>query len=140
MRPDLVVLAAVVALTALAALWWRARDGRVRPAHRSFTQAELEAVAAPPGAWTLLEVVVPRCGPCAAARQVLDEVAARRGDVAVRAIGVDEHIELVRAHRVLRAPTVFVIDPAGAVRARAAGVPDPGELGRVLDRSYVGGP
>lgn len=33
----------------------------------------------------------------------------------------------------LRAPTVFVLEPLGAVRARVSGVPDVGELAAVLD-------
>ena len=180
MRPDLVVLAAVLGVTAAVALWWRARDGRVRSCTRSrrplrrrpagsssagppgrplwrrpagssagplwrprrrpraaterFARAELDAVGAPPGAWTLLEFVAPNCSPCAAARRVLESVAAERADVVVRAAGIDEHLDLVRSHRVLRAPTTFVLDPVGAVRGRASGVPDAGQLAEVIQR------
>ncbi len=133
MRPDLLALAVVLAVTALFALWWRAREGRVRNVDERFTRAELDAVGAPPDAWTLLEISAPHCAPCVDARQVLDEVAAQRSDVVVRVADVDEQLELVRTHRVLRAPTVFVLEPLGAVRARVSGVPDVGELAAVLD-------
>jgi len=43
--------------------------------------------------------------------------------VAVVEIDAESHLELVRRLDVMRTPTVFVLDPRGAVVRRASGLP-----------------
>ena len=125
-------LAAVLALTAATALVLRARDGRVRAGAGVLSRAQLAAVGAPAGAELLLELTAPGCAPCVAARRVLDEVAAGRTDVAVRAVDVGDAVDVARAAGVLRAPTTLVVAPDGRVRARIGGVPSAADVRALL--------
>ena len=114
------VLVAALVVTACLALWWRRREGRVVRGSDRFTRAQLAALGVPPGASALVEFTAPHCAPCASARRVLDEVAATYNTLVVTA---DAGHEVARAHRVLRAPTTFVLAADGAVRGRISGVP-----------------
>ena len=127
---DLGILALVLAATA--ALWWwrRRRDGAVRegqPGER-LSGADRAAVGVPDDTVVLLEFTAPGCRPCAAAKDVLERVAAERHDVVVATADVGEHLDLARAHGVLRAPTTLVIDRDGVVRHRVTGVPAAADL------------
>jgi thiol-disulfide isomerase/thioredoxin len=132
---DLAILAFVLAATAALWWWWRRRDGRVRagrPGER-LTAADRTAVGVPDEAVVLLEFVAPGCRACAAAKEVLDAVAGERHDVVVAVADVGEHLDLARAHSVLRAPTTLVVDRDGVVRHRVSGVPDPEQLAVTID-------
>lgn len=140
-----IALLVVLAVTAVVAALWRARDGRLRtaPVVRGDTTAlAADIVAAIPTAArvVLVEFTAPACGPCARARAVLDQVAADRPAVAVAALDVTEWPDLVRAHRVMRAPTTVVVDRRGVVWGRVAGVPDADELASLVDRALADGP
>jgi thiol-disulfide isomerase/thioredoxin len=118
------ILLLALAVAAVLALWWRRRDGRVVADSGRFTSAELAALGVPGGAVALVEFTAPHCAPCAAARQVLDEIA--DGDqVVVVAVDVGEPKgdDLARRHKVLRTPTTFVVAPDGSIRGRVSGVP-----------------
>ncbi|MEX0659073.1 MAG: thioredoxin family protein [Egibacteraceae bacterium] len=134
---ELAILAVIVAATAAAALWWRARDGRVRAVTDRFTEAELAALGAPSGRQLLVEFTAPSCAPCVTARRVLDQTVADRDDVTVRVADVAEQLDLARAHKVLRTPTTFAVAPDGLVLGRIAGVPDPADVTALLDRGEV---
>ncbi len=95
--------------------------------------ARLRRLGVPAGAVALVELTAPGCVSCAAARRVLDAVAADRADVAVVAVDVAADPALARDFRVLRAPTTLVVAPDGALRARLAGVPAPAAVARALD-------
>jgi glutaredoxin len=127
-------LVAVLALTGLLAVVYRARDGQVRATAERFARAELDALGAPAVPLLALVFTAPSCGPCAAAQRVLAEVTARRAGVAVHAVDVADAPDVARAHHVLRAPTVFVVEASGRVRGRVSGVPDAGALGALLDQ------
>lgn len=132
---ELLILAGVIAATAALSLWWRVRDGQVRAVDDRFSAAELAALDAPARHRLLVEFTAPSCAPCAAARRVLDEVAADHADVAVRTLDVGERADLARRHKVLRAPTTFVVAADGTVRGRVAGVPDRTAVARLLDKA-----
>lgn len=134
---ELAVLGLVVAVTAAAALWWRARDGQVRAVTDRFTDGELAALDAPVGRQLLVEFTAPSCAPCVAARRVLDQAVADRDDAAVRVADVAEQLDLARAHGVLRTPTTFAVAPDGVVLGRIAGVPDPADVADLLDSGEV---
>lgn len=121
---DLLVLLAVLAVAAVTALLWRARQGRVVAAEGALPSGARAAIGAPADGEVLVLFTAPACGSCAAARQVLEAVAAERASVAVAEVDVATQWELARDQGVLRAPTVLVVDEGGAVRARVSGVPD----------------
>lgn len=137
MISDLAVLAAVLAVTAAAAWCWRARDGQVRLVTERFSTAELAALGATQGATLFVEFTAAGCTACAAALGVLEHVVTDAADAELRVADVSAHPELVRAHRILRAPTVFVVDPRGRVIARSAGVPRADDLRAVLTAASV---
>ena len=127
------VLLAVLAAVALAAAWWRARDGRVQVAPPRRDAGSLAGLVPDDASVLLLELTAPHCAPCATTRRILDEVAAGRPDVAVVAVDVADAADLVTAHRILRAPTTLVVARDGAVLARVSGVPRTGDLEALLD-------
>lgn len=128
----LVLVAVLAAATAFG--WWRRRhDGRLRavrkcPSDAAPHRATLTALGVRPGERTLVQFSAPVCAPCRAARRVLADVAARLDGVTVLEVGVDEHLDAARELDVWRTPTVLVVDGAGRVVRRAAGVPDRDEL------------
>jgi thiol-disulfide isomerase/thioredoxin len=140
------VLLAVLALTGLAAAWWRARDGRVigfgagagggARADGSTappTAADLAAAVRPATRLALVQFTAPDCHPCTTTRALLDEVAADRADLSVHALDVAEALDLARAHRVLRAPTTLLVTDDGHLLGRVSGVPRADELRALLD-------
>ncbi|HVM00616.1 MAG TPA: thioredoxin family protein [Egibacteraceae bacterium] len=131
------VLATVVAATGAFALWWRAHDGKVRAVDDRFTGEELAAIGAPPERRLLVAFTAPSCAPCTMARRVLEEVAGDRDDVAVRAADVGDHLDLARAHGVLRTPTTFALEVDGTVLGRVAGVPTAADVHALLDAGAV---
>ena len=129
----LVLVAVLAAATAFG--WWRRRhDGRLRAVRKRPSAADaphraaLTALGVRPGERTLVQFSAPVCAPCRAARRVLADVAARLDGVTVLEVGVDEHLGAARKLDVWRTPTVLVVDGAGRIVRRAAGVPDREEL------------
>jgi thioredoxin-like negative regulator of GroEL len=128
---DVLVLLVVLALTAGVALWHRSREGRVSGvAGEAFDRARL---GAPAGVRLLVEFTAPTCASCGAAKDVLDAVARDRADVLVVTVDVGDHLDLARAHSIMRAPTTLVVDEADRVRHRISGVPTSGDVVAVLD-------
>ena len=134
---DVVLLGAVVVATAILAWWWRRRQGSVRAGRdgERLSAPDLAALGAPSDRVVLLEFTAPGCVACRATRSVLDDAAAERDDVQVVVAQVGHHLDLVRAHGILRAPTTLVIDRDGTVRHRITGVPDRARLAALLDPS-----
>ncbi|MFI6643977.1 TlpA family protein disulfide reductase [Streptomyces sp. NPDC050504] len=72
---------------------------------------------------TLVQFSSAFCQPCRATRRTLAEVAGVVEGVAHVEVDAEAHLELVRALRIDRTPTVLVLDAAGRVVRRAAGQP-----------------
>jgi thiol-disulfide isomerase/thioredoxin len=135
MPGDVLALLVVLALTGAVALWWRSRQGRVsEAAGDAFARAE---VGVPAGVPLLVEFTAPGCVPCSQAAEVLGAIAARRDDVAFATADVGEHLDLARAHGILRAPTTLLVDADDRVRARISGVPAPDDVEALLDGRVV---
>ncbi|MFJ4777718.1 TlpA family protein disulfide reductase [Streptomyces sp. NPDC088762] len=63
------------------------------------------------------------CQPCRATRRILAEVAGMVQGVAHIEIDAEDRLDLVRALGVEKTPTVLVLDAAGRIVRRAAGMP-----------------
>ncbi|MFF5703190.1 thioredoxin family protein [Streptomyces sp. NPDC012794] len=63
------------------------------------------------------------CQPCRATRRILAEVAEMVDGVAHIEIDAERNLELVRALGIEKTPTVLVLDAAGRIVRRAAGMP-----------------
>jgi thiol-disulfide isomerase/thioredoxin len=131
---DVVALLVVLAVTGAVALWWRSRQGRVAevPDGDAFGRATL---GAPAGTTLLVEFTAPGCVPCGQAKAILAEAADARDDVVFVTADVGEHLDLARAHGILRAPTTLVVDADDRVRHRISGVPSPDDVAALLDGS-----
>lgn len=108
-------------------LVWRSRNGRVRtvaadpgPDAAALAQLGVDPAAAPV---TLVQFSSAFCAPCRATRQVLAQVTELLPAVRHVEVDAEQHLDAVRALRILRTPTVLVVDRAGAVVKRASGQP-----------------
>lgn len=137
MLERLVIVVAVVAVAALVGLWWQARDGRVRAggdgrfSPDQLGQVGLDAITRGGGALLLGS---PTCAPCVTVRGILGEVADERRDFRWTYVDAADHLDIADAHRVMRVPTLFVLDGRGRILARTSGVPAKHDLLAVLDR------
>ena len=135
----MVLVVALVAAT-MFGLWRRRTDGRLRAVPAAAPTASAPASAASarqPGPVfpasdlgielgeraSLVQFSTAFCQPCRATRRVLSEVAEMVDGVVAVEVDAEAHLDLVRQWGVMRTPTVFVLDPAGAVTQRAVGQP-----------------
>lgn len=72
---------------------------------------------------TLVQFSSAFCQPCRATRRILDEVAVMVGGVRHIEIDAEKNLDLVRALGIEKTPTVLVLDAAGRIVRRAAGMP-----------------
>ncbi|MFJ9776809.1 thioredoxin family protein [Kitasatospora sp. NPDC101157] len=121
----LVVCVVVLALATTFGLLRAGRDGRLRVRTKDGTVQLSEAdLGGPLGERaTLLQFSTAFCQPCRATRRVLAEVAVMVDGVEHVELDAEAQLELVRRLEVLRTPTVLVLDAAGRVVRRAAGMP-----------------
>ena len=106
-------VAVLVAATG-AGLLWRARQGRLRPVPHPHSSS---------GGATLLLFTTPTCGNCHSVRAVSEAVAAAVPGVEFHEVDATVDSDRARDLKVWRAPTLFVLDAAGAPVWRATGVP-----------------
>jgi thiol-disulfide isomerase/thioredoxin len=129
-----VALVAVLACSAAVGLVYRARNGRVRtvesPGSVSADSAALAELGIDPGAApvTLVQFSSAFCAPCRATRRVLSQVTELLPAVAYVEVDAERHLSAVRALRILRTPTVLVVDRGGAVVRRASGQPSKADV------------
>ncbi|MCI0687517.1 MAG: thioredoxin family protein [Sporichthyaceae bacterium] len=72
---------------------------------------------------TLVHFSTAFCQPCRATRRVLGEVAGMVSGVTHVEIDAETNLDLIRRLKVMRTPTVLVLDPSGAIVRRASGQP-----------------
>lgn len=139
MDPQAIALIALVVSTALLGLVWRSRQGRVRragdvPKTTLDWPGRLPDLSIEPGARaTFVQFSAPVCTPCRATARVLGALAGTEPGVVHAEIDIEEHPDLARECRVLRTPTVVVLDAAGAEVARASGAMTPAQARTALD-------
>ncbi|MTV24490.1 thioredoxin family protein [Nitriliruptoraceae bacterium ZYF776] len=121
--------------------WWQHRDGRVRAAGDDvrlhpddLAAVGLDLTGARAGAVLLGS---PTCTPCTSVKRLLGEVTAERDGFRWVYADAADHLELAETHRVLRVPTLFVVDGEGRVLARTSGVPAKDDLLATVDGSVA---
>jgi len=132
----LAIVAAVIVVAVAFGWWWNRRDGTVKAGSGGFDRPQLTEVGltrADADAYALL-LGSPTCAPCRTVRQILGEVEADRPELQWVYVDAGDHLDLARAHHVMRVPTLFVLDREGRILARTSGVPGKRDLLRVLDR------
>lgn len=141
MELRVLLVLAVLALTATAGLVWRSRNGRFVAARAvpDATAADPVLTAADLGAplgtaATFLQLSSEACAPCRSTAAVLRALAAERSGVAHVEVRAEARLDLVRRFSVLRTPTVLVLDGSGAVRGRMSGATTRAQAVDALDR------
>jgi thiol-disulfide isomerase/thioredoxin len=126
-------LATVIAVLAVGTglgLWWRRRDGRLRPAGYP---GELEDLGVRPGTpVTLVQFSSAFCAPCRVTRRICEEVAGRFEGVTYLEIDAESHLDAVRRLDIWRTPTVLVVDSTGRIVRRATGTPGKAQVIAVI--------
>lgn len=82
---------------------------------------------------TILHFSAPWCGPCAAVRQVVDQVCAELPQVSHVEIDMDANPDAARRLSVLSLPTTIIFDASGRPRHRTHGVPSAADLRSALE-------
>lgn len=114
--------------SSLLALVLRRHDGRTRSVVRQlrFTPEDLRSSLGTTA--TFVQFSTSMCAPCGRVRRALRDLAGSRAGLAHVEVDAESRLDLVRRHRVLSTPTVFVLDGNGRVRQRLSGVPDRSQL------------
>lgn len=119
-----VVLVIALAVAVALGLLWRWRGGSVRAVARDDVRLTPDDLGISLGSRaTLVQFSSAFCAPCRATRRVLADVATTVEGVAHVEIDAESHLDLVRRLKVLRTPTVFVLDGGGHLVKRASGQP-----------------
>lgn len=137
------MLAAALVLTALAAVWLRARNGRLRgdEGDAMGPQAVLGRLGVRPGDadLTVVQFSTAFCGPCRATRARLQQLQATRPGLAYVHVDAESHLDEVRELDVRRTPTLFYLLRDGSLLGRSSGAPRPEELTALVD-AHAGAP
>lgn len=138
MHPQAVALVALVVATVALGLVWQSRQGRVRPqrvpgAGSDWPRRLRDLDLAPGNRATFVQFSAPVCAACRATARVLEPLAAGEPGVVHVQLDVEDHPDLARECRVLRVPTVVVLDADGAEVARASGAMTPAQARAALD-------
>jgi thioredoxin-like negative regulator of GroEL len=138
----LIVLAAAVVVTALAAWWLRTSDGRVRGADEGdgTPQAVLRRLGAVPeqADLTIVQFSTAFCAPCRSTKARLEQLRTTRPGLAVVHVDAESHLDEVRELDVRRTPTLFYLGSDGRLIGRSSGAPRPEELTALVD-AHAGG-
>jgi thiol-disulfide isomerase/thioredoxin len=121
----LMVCVAVLAAASVFGLLYKRRDGRLtvrgRDGEMRLGAAELGQALGERA--TLVQFSSAFCQPCRATRRTLADVAGMVEGVAHMELDAEANLELVRTLRILRTPTVLVLDADGRIVRRASGQP-----------------
>lgn len=117
------IVAALLVLAAIIGVVARRRDGRRRSGGTLHFDPSDAAPSALGSRATLVQFSTETCARCPQVRRMLHGYTAN--DEGLRHVEVDltHRPDLSARYRVLQTPTTFVVDHAGAVRARFHGVP-----------------
>lgn len=127
------ILVALVVASSLLGLVIRRREGRGRAVRRDRPSPEIPLIDDRLGGTaTFVQFGTETCAPCHVASRRIGAFAAARPGVAHIELDTADHPDLASSLNILSAPTTFLLDPAGHIRVRFAGVPRTEELDRHL--------
>jgi thiol-disulfide isomerase/thioredoxin len=139
------VLVAVLAVTAAASWWLRARNGAVRSPGTegsgpvgSTTVFDRLGVRPGDADLTVVQFSTAFCAPCRATRARLQQLQSTHPGLAYVHVDAESHLDEVRELDVRRTPTLFYLGRDGALVGRSSGAPRPEELTALVD-AHVGG-
>jgi len=127
---ELIVVIAVLAVSAVVGLMWRSRQGRVRgtPGRSDSSLPQMVREQLAPEGLTLVMLSSPVCARCPQVRKILDEVVAEQPGLTRIVLDLVEHDELPDALGVRSTPTTIAFDWTGHELFRVVGVPRRAEL------------
>jgi thiol-disulfide isomerase/thioredoxin len=138
-------LLALVALSTMLGLLWRARSGHIRRFPRSNPAGDgVISIAGAPtfgSRATLLQFSTEVCTPCRSTHTLLNQLASELGsglgDVNHIDIDITTRPEIANRFNLLQSPTTFILDGRGVLRARIGGAPRRAEVKAELERILV---
>lgn len=133
---SLVTLVALVALSTVIGLLWRARQGQVTQSggETVVKVRDVPGVARfAPGA-TLVQFSTQVCAPCRATHTVLETAASEYANVTHVDVDLTQRPDIAKRFRVMQTPTTLILDSKGRVRARIGGAARPGSVRAEIDR------
>lgn len=135
-----VIVLALLVVSTVFGLLWRARQGRVRAAGGAVGNRAVVIRAADVGASvdfgasaTLLQFSTEFCARCPGTRRLLGQIADARHGVTHIDVDLTHRADLAARYSVLQTPTTLILDGGGSVRARVGGPPKRAEITRQLD-------
>lgn len=132
------MLGAALVLSAAAAWWLRARNGRLRAPAEGAAGGTAERVLAGLGVdpaaaeLTVVQFSSAFCAPCRATRVRLEQLRAKHPGLAVVHVDAESHLEAVRQLDVRRTPTLFWLRRDGSLLGRSSGAPPLEELAALV--------
>jgi thioredoxin-related protein len=123
----LISAVALIAVSTVLGLIWRAGQGRVR--RGAAVDSDIPATLInPDSGLTLLQFSGEYCSYCPLMRKHLRAVAAATPGVEHLEIDVAEHADLTAKLHIMQTPTTLLVSPRGRVLARISGVSQPAKL------------
>ena len=122
------LLVALVALSTIAGLVWRSRQGRATtPSGVRVDLADLGETEWPARV-TMLQFSTEMCSRCPGVARALQRIEAETAGSVHRDIDLSRAPELADKYRISQTPTIFLLDEYGIVRQRIDGVPRPEQV------------
>ena len=128
------LLFALLAVTTVLGLVWRARQGRVASVTGAIiTPADVASPTAFGPAATLVQFSTELCARCPGTRRLLAAVAEQRPGVVHVDVDLTHRADLANRYAVLQTPTTLILDGSGRVQARVGGAPSRADINAALD-------
>ncbi len=142
MAPYLLLVLTLLASVVFGVVWNR-RNGRPRdvsPDEPRLSEADLAALGVTDVGEraTLVQFSSAFCAPCRATRRILGEVSSMVDGVTYAEVDAETHLDAVRRFKVLRTPTVLVLDRDRRVVVRASGQPRKADVLAAIGRAVDG--
>ncbi|MDJ0349331.1 thioredoxin family protein [Cryobacterium sp. PH29-G1] len=127
------LLFALLAVTTILGLVWRAHQGRVaRGTGDVITPADVSSTIAFGREATLLQFSTELCARCPGTRRLLGTVAEANPGVVHVDVDLTHRADLANRYAILQTPTTLILDGAGRVRARVGGAPNRADIQATL--------
>lgn len=97
----------------------------------TITKDNFEEVVLKSDKKVLLDFWATWCGPCRMQSPIIDAIAAKRDDIIVGKVNIDEEMELAFTYQVMSIPTLLVFDK-GEVSGKTIGLTGPDEIEAML--------